>query len=108
MNRKGFTLTELLVVVVILGIIAGLSIPLIRNLSATFETKKYQNYADSVLASAKLYTDSYYEDLFGRKEYGCSCIPYDKLAEKNLLKDIEVVTSFNTPFSSLPHVKNAL
>ena len=90
MNKKGFTLTELLVVVVILGIIAGLSIPLIRNLSTTFEKKKYENYADSVLSSAKLYTDAYYEDLFGRKEYGCSCITYDKLVEKNLLKDIEI------------------
>ena len=32
MNKKGFTLTELLVVVVILGIIAGMAIPLKRNM----------------------------------------------------------------------------
>ena len=90
MNRKGFTLTELLVVVVILGIISGLSIPLIRNLTTSFETKKYQNYADSVLAASKVYNDSYSEDLFGRNEYGCAYIPYEKLAEKNLIKDIQI------------------
>ena len=54
MNKKGFTLTELLVVVVILGIIAGMAIPLIRSLSGTFTKKKYENYKDSVLSAAKL------------------------------------------------------
>lgn len=90
MNKKGFTLTELLVVVVILGILAGLSIPLIRNLSSTFEKKKYQSYADSVLSASKIYNNSYSEDLFGYNDYGCAYIPYDKLIEKNLIKDIEV------------------
>ena len=90
MSKKGFTLTELLVVVVILGIIAGLSIPLIRNLSATFEKKKYESYSNSVLAAGKLYTDAYSEDLFGHNEYGCAYITYDKLVERRLLKDIEI------------------
>ena len=90
MKRKGFTLTEVLVVVVILGIISGLSIPLIRNLSTTFEKKKYETYADTVTASAKLYTDSYSEDMFGRKEYGCGYITYDNLIDKGLLKDINI------------------
>lgn len=90
MNKKGFTLTELLVVVVILGIISGLSIPLIRNLTSTFEIKKYQIYADNVLASAKLFNDSYTEDLFGNNEYGCAYIPYEKLVEKKLIKDIQI------------------
>ena len=90
MNKKGFTLTELLVVVVILGIIAGLSIPLIRNLSNMFEKKKYENYADSVLAAGKMFNDSYNEDLFGHNEYGCAYITYDKLVERKLIKDIEI------------------
>ena len=90
MNKKGFTLTELLVVVVILGIIAGLSIPLIRNLSNMFEKKKYENYADSVLAAGKIFNDSYNEDLFGHNEYGCAYITYDKLVERKLIKDIEI------------------
>ena len=32
MNKKGFTLMELLVTVVVLGIIVGLSLPLVRNI----------------------------------------------------------------------------
>ena len=89
-DRKGFTLTELLVVIVILGIITGISIPLIRNLSSTFEKKKYTNYRDSMLTAGKLYNDSYSEDLFGHNEYVCSYITYEQLVEGNLLKDIDV------------------
>ena len=89
-KRKGFTLTELLVVIVILGIIAGMTIPLIRNLSATFEKKKYTSYKDSLLSSGKLYNDSYGEDLFGHNEYGCAYIPYEKLVKKDLIKDIDI------------------
>ena len=90
MKRKGFTLTEMLVVVVILGIVSGMSVPLIRNLSTVFEKKKYETYADTVTASAKLYTDSYSEDMFGRKEYGCTYITYENLTDKGILKDINI------------------
>ena len=90
MKKRGFTLVELLVVIVILGIVAGLSIPLIRNLTVAFDKRKYESYADSVLYAAKLYNDSYSEDLFGHNEYGCCYITYDDLEEKNLIKDIEV------------------
>ena len=89
-NRKGFTLVELLVVIVILGIITGLSIPLIRNVSASMEKKKYTTYNETVLSGAKLYNDSYSEDLFGHNENGCAYVTYAQLKERNLLKDIEI------------------
>lgn len=87
MNRKGFTLVELLVAVVILGIISGMSIPVIRNIQLKNENRKFQVYGDSLISAAKLYRDSYEQDLFGHHTSGCALISYEELVEKNLLKD---------------------
>lgn len=90
MKKKGFTLVELLVVIVILGIITGISIPLIRNIREKNEQKQYTTYMDSLKVSAKLYVNSYEEDLFGHEKNGCAIIKYSDLVEKNLIKDIPI------------------
>ena len=89
-NKRGFTLVELLVVVVILGIITGFSIPLIRNARNSNQQKEYTTYMDSLKYGAKLYVDSYGEDLFGRHKSGCSIIYYSELEKKGLVKDIQI------------------
>lgn len=93
MNRKGFTLVEVLIVVTILGIIMGLSVPLIRNIQKKNENKKFGVYGKSLVSSAKLYTDSYGIDMFGESNYGCNEISYHDLSKKVLLKDIEGVNA---------------
>ena len=89
-NNKGFTLVELLVVIVVMGIITGISIPLIRNIQTRQEMKKYTTYMDGLGYSAKLYVDSYGEDLFGREPAGCKIITYEELESKRLIKDIQI------------------
>ena len=89
-NKKGFTLVELLVVIVILGIVTGLSIPLIRNIQNNNQKKEYTTYMDTLKYSAKLYIDSYGEDLFGKRKSGCAIIRYSDLNDKGLLKDIPI------------------
>ncbi len=86
-NSKGFTLVELLVAVAILGIITGMSIPLIRNIQLRNNNKKFEQYGKAMLSSAKLYRDSYDEDLFGRKSSGCALVSLSQLIEKGLIKD---------------------
>ena len=90
MKNKGFTLVELLVTIVILGIITGISIPIIRNVQANMVEKKYTTYLDSMKSSAKLYNDSYSEDMFGHNKAGVYCISYEQLESKKLIKDISI------------------
>lgn len=96
-NKKGFTLVELLVVIVILGIITAMSIPLIRNISENGNERKYTTYSKSLIDSAKLYVNSYSKDLFGNNTTGCAYIKFSDLKDKSLVKDIQIEnTSCNT------------
>ena len=89
-SKKGFTLVELLVTIVILGIVTGISIPLIRNVQSTMTEKKYTTYYNGLKTSAKLYNDSYSEDLFGNSRIGVACIKYSDLEKRRLIKDINI------------------
>lgn len=86
-NNRGFTLVELLITIVILGIITGLSIPLIRNIQFQNDQKKYKVYGQAMVSAARLYRDNYDEDLFGHKKSGCALVKLDQLIKKELMKD---------------------
>ena len=90
MKNRGFTLVELLVTVVVLGIIMGLSFPVIRHIQEENNRKKYETYAEGMMTSARLYVDSYDKDLFGHHDTGCAYITYQELVERNLLKEIPI------------------
>lgn len=90
-NSKGFTLVELLATMVIIGIVGGLSIPLIRNSIEAQTERKYKTYGESLISSAKLYNDSYGDDLWLRgQENGCVLITLKELKSKRLAKDIDL------------------
>ena len=87
-NNKGFTLVELLVTISILGIVSVMAMPIVRNIVEANNMKKFITYKDSVESSAKLYVDSYADDLFGKRKSGCTYVTYDQMQEKSLIKDI--------------------
>ena len=86
-NTKGFTLVELLVTISILGIITGMAIPLIRNIQSSQSERKFATYGKAMLSSAKLYKNSYEEDLFGHNRSGCANVKLNNLIEKDLIED---------------------
>ena len=89
MKQKGFTMVELLAAIAILALLIVMAFPTMRAIQARNEKRKYEEYGRSMLSAAKLYTDSYAEDLFpkGLKNEHAK-ISTDELAKKDLLKNI--------------------
>lgn len=55
MKSKGFTMVELLVVIVILGLITFLGFPALIRTLTTNSKREFEVYGESMVASAKLY-----------------------------------------------------
>ena len=89
-KKKGFTLTEVLVAVAIMGMITLIAIPLIRIIKDNNQQKEYESYAASLESAAKIYISSKEEDLLKNKESGCIIITYKTLKKQDLIKDITI------------------
>lgn len=89
MGNKGFTLTELIVTIALLGVIMAISFPAITKLQTQNQKKVYETYETSLLHGAKLYVDKYNRDLWGASTnpyYNCVKITYGNLEYEDLIK----------------------
>ena len=79
MNKKGFTLIELIAVVVIMSIIAVIATPNVINMMETGNNKKYISDASNFISKAKyMYKKEQYKDKFNNPTQGEATI---KLSE---------------------------
>ena len=85
MNKKGFTLTELIVSIAIMGVILIIAFPSITNLSNNNKKELYSSYESVLETGAKLYVDKYGRDLWTSSN--CEKITYQALKDENLIKD---------------------
>lgn len=81
-NKKGFTLVEVLLVVVLLAIIALITVPSIIKTLNKNNDRKYIEYENILKENLKLYATDHSEELFsnGNLEVGVS---YDELLKTN-------------------------
>lgn len=101
MNSRGFTLTELIVTMVLIGVVTLIAFPSISKLQSQNKNAPYYEYEEILKTSSKLYIDKYNRDMWGTNEGGCRTIKYQDLKIENLIKDYkgkqnEVVVSSNT------------
>lgn len=68
MNKKGFSLVELLLVIVIIAIISLVVLPNIMDILGTSKDKKWTTIEDVIKTNLELYNIDYLEDLWN---YGC-------------------------------------
>ncbi len=66
-NKKGFTLTEILLVIVIIGIILSIAIPTAILISKSIKERSYDSKMDSIIVAAELYGKNN-KDVFGESE----------------------------------------
>ena len=106
MNKKGFTMVELLVAMAIMGLLIIMAFPTIRAIQSNNTSTKYKEYGKSVISAAKLYTDSYQDDLFDLNDNnGMTSIDLNELVKKDLLKDINISDSTCLNGSSVNIIK---
>lgn len=89
MNNKGFTLTELIVTIAIIGIISMIAFPAISKLKTDNENEKYKAYEKVMENGAKLYVDSKKRDLWGENSTGTINISYYMLKTAGLVESFE-------------------
>lgn len=62
-NNKGFTLIEMLAVIVILGVLAVIMVPTVTTLIAKNKNDNYKNLENSILSAAKVFISDYRYDI---------------------------------------------
>ncbi len=88
MKENGFTLVELIITILIMGIIMMVAFPSVTKLGQTNKYKKAVSYGESMVASAKLYIEKYQEELWnGLDQSGEKRITLAELKNVDLLKE---------------------
>lgn len=91
MNKKGFTMVELLVAMAIMGLLIIMAFPTIRAIQANNQKSNFEQYGRSVISASKLYVDSYGEDMFAtNQKFGSANISVLDLKKKDLVKNIGI------------------
>ena len=87
-NKKGFTLTEILAVIAILGVILAIAVPSYNSLSKKFEKAYYEKLDGSVLAAAKSYYKENAESRPAELLYS-SVVTFSELIDNKNIDDIK-------------------
>ena len=96
MNKKGFTLIEVLAVVIILTLLMLLVVPNVVNKFSTKKNEVKQVNDELIISAAKLYVDDH-SDEFIKENDMQYCVSIQKLVDEDYLnsKVIDITTNKN-------------
>lgn len=87
MKKNGFTLTELIAVFVIIGLVIIVAIPVSNNIMENNEKERAMLYVETLEKAVITYCDLYYDDSNTDDSNTKCSVSYDTLKEKDLIKD---------------------
>ena len=90
--KKGFTLMEMIVTMLLIGIVITVVIPSVRNLTYNSGSKKYKQMEKVIIEASKLYAASYQGELTNTS-YECFNIPYSTLVKEELIEEEDITCS---------------
>lgn len=93
LNNKGFSLTEIIAVVVILGVLAIIMIPSVTGILTSNKEKSYENLKKSIIRSAEIYISN------NRYDIAISSCTDDKATITNVANN--TITSSQIPLRLL-------
>jgi len=85
-NKKGFSLIELVSIIVIIGLILIVVVPAVTKLLKNNNTKQYEKYYEIVKAGALRYSEEAKDDLGGYNDIGCVEISLEDLIKEGYIK----------------------
>lgn len=89
-NKKGFTLIELILVILLLSIIALISVPVITGIIKDAKDKSYQQQISGIVNAARTYMSKYPEKLPIEDELGSSCVSIVELQKAGVLENKDI------------------
>jgi len=84
MNKKGFTIVEIIAVVIVLGLIALLAFPPMLNMIKNSENELSNAAKTLIYTASSQYTSKYVND-FPKKEGNIYCITIEELIKEEFL-----------------------
>lgn len=88
MNKKGFSLVELLAIIIIIGLILIVALPAVTKLLKSNNNKQYEKYYEIVKAGALRYANELKDELGGYNDIGCiDDITLEDLIKANMVKE---------------------
>ena len=82
MNKKGFTLIEILVVVVLLGVVIGLVVPRMTRVNTSIAKRNFETKKELIVSAAEMYVQEQYNGAQGDSY----CVSVEDLIENNYLE----------------------
>lgn len=86
-DKRGFSLIELMAILIIIGLILIVAIPAVSRLLTSNDTKQYKNYVSIIREGANVYAEYQKDDLGGSNDVGCVDLEIKDLINENYIKE---------------------